>query len=436
MLLLLGGYAAPASAQLSSAAATRIAQLDKQAMENYDSLEFDAAKKQLLEALKLAETGKVADKALLGRTNMNLGIVFGAGFNNRITAIKYFTAALKLDRKMKLPAARATPALEEMFKSAKDNLGPEVPEPSAFRHKVVDEATAGQSVVVRVVTRPSLGATSVLLFVRKSGTARFQRIKMKAYNGGIYQALIPAEEVKGKSIYYYVEAQDESGGRLAGSGEAASPNIISINPGQTPGPGPGDEKKPTPKSGRTKFSIAVLGGTGVGIVFGGSSESAQPRNGQPNEKVDIAPGAALAPVHIGIDLAYHITREWHISALVRLQMLTALRGGLSSEKISVLGLVRAKRFFGDGMLRFFLSFGAGGGQIRHRIPLGDYDSDPATDDDIVDARVAGVAAFGFGGGMLVAFHRNVGLVLELVGMILVPDFAAHADFNLGLAFSF
>ncbi|MCK5800795.1 MAG: hypothetical protein KAI47_26590 [Deltaproteobacteria bacterium] len=433
-----------ASAQLASEAHKRIMHLNKTAMDNYDSLEFDAAKKELLEALRLASTARITDKKLLGVTHLNLGVVYGAGFNKRAEATTEFKAALKLNRQIKLPVARATPAIEEMFKAAKDSLGPEVPEPSAFRHKVVDEATAGQSVIIRVQTRPSLGATQVLLHYRKSGTARFVDIAMRAYPKGVFRATIPAAEVRGRSIYYYIEAQDDSGGRLAGSGEAASPNIISINPAVAPLPKPGGTGDgggegpdgPRTDSKPTSFSISLMVGTGGGIVFGGQSEHVHVRSNSPPRTVSIKPGVAFAPVHVAVDLGYHLTRGWHLSALVRLQLLTALHGNSASEQVSVLGVVRAKRFFGDGMVRFFLHFGAGGGQIRHRIPLGDYDSDGATADDVVDSRAAGVAAFAFGGGMLVAFHRNVGLVLELGGLILVPDFAAHADLNLGVVFSF
>jgi hypothetical protein len=439
LLALVAAFAIPrgASAQLAVEAAKRIKVLNKSAMDNYDSLEFDAAKKQLLEAVKLAMTAKLQDKALRAETHLNLGVVYGAGFNKRIEAIKQFSAALKLNRKITLSAARATPALEEMYKSAKENLGPEVPEPSAFRHKVVDEATAGQSVIIRVQTRPSLGASSVILSYRKSGTARFVRLKMKPYPGGVFRATIPSADVSGRSIYYYIEAKDDSGGRLAGSGEAASPNIISINPAVKPHGGGGGKKpgKKPGKDGPTNFSFAVLAGTGFGIVFGGESENTHPRVSG-SEPVDIAPGGALSPAHIAVDIAYHFSRYWHLSALVRVQLLTAVRGNNTSEKVSVLGLVRAKRFFGDGMVRFYLHFGAGGGQLRHRIPLGDYDTNGATDDDIVDSRVAGLVAFGFGGGLHIAFHRNVGFVMELGGLIMVPDFAAHADLSLGLAFSF
>ncbi|PID38894.1 MAG: hypothetical protein CSA65_01470 [Proteobacteria bacterium] len=426
-----------ASAQLATEATKRIKLLNTSAMDNYDSLEFDEAKKELLEALKLAQTAKLKDKTLRAQTHLNLGVVYGAGFNNRIAAIKEFTAALKLNRKLTLSAARATPALEEMYKSAKDSLGPEVPEPSAFRHKVVDEATSGQSVIIRVQTRPSLGASSVTLYYRKSGTARFVVMKMTAYPGGVYRTTIPASDVAGRSIYYYIEAKDDSGGRLAGSGEAASPNIISITPAvKSPdGGGPKPPKKKPANDDETSFSFAILAGAGFGIVFGGESENSHPRaNGA--LPVDIAPGAALSPAHVGVDLAYHFSQNWHLSALVRIQLLNAVRGNNTSEKISVLGLVRAKRFFGDGLVRFYLHFGAGGGQLRHRIPLGDYDTNNTTDNDIVDSRVAGLVAFGFGGGLHIAFHKNVGFVTEIGGLIMVPNFAAHADLNIGLAFSF
>lgn len=431
-----------AQAQLKTAATARIKQLNKMAMENYDSLEFENAKKQLLEAVKLAKETALGDKKVVGEIYLNLGVVMGAGFNDKAASTKYFVEALKHDRKLVIPAARATPALEEIFKAAKASVGPDIPSAGAFKHRVIDEAMQGRPVAIEVSVHESLGARAVVLFYRKSGSAAsFLQLNLAAQSGGLYMAQIPASAVAGRSIYYYVEAQDKAGGRLAGSGEAASPNIIAIidggkgSGGDGSGKG-GDGSGGEGSKGTSTLSVAIIGGTGFGLVFGGESENAHERTGAGDKKVDIAPGGALAPVHIAGEVSYHLDENWQISALVRVQLMTALAGDKAEDSVSVLGILRGKRFFGTGAFRPLLAFGAGGGQIRHRIPLGDYDADPATDDDVVDARVAGIAVLSFGGGFQYMFSRHVGVLVELVGLFTLPDFSAHADVNAGLVLSF
>jgi hypothetical protein len=441
LLLLTAGSAA--HAQLKTAAVARIKQLNKMAMDNYDSLEFDAAKKQLLEALKLATQANVTDKSMLATTHLNLGVVYGAGFNDETTATKHFTAALRLDRKLTVTASRATPSLEKMFKAAKEALGPPVPEAGAFQHTVVDESPSGQDINIKATAKASLRASRVLLFYRKSGTTSFIKSELGRYSGGVYQGTIPGSYAQGRSIYYYLEAQDNSGGRLAGSGEAASPNIISITKGgqiskpQKGGDGSGQGGsgqgggKPTPPSGNyNRISISVMAGAGGGLVFGGDSENVHGSN-----KVDITPGGAVTPFHIAAEVGFNFSPAWQMSGLFRLQIVTATSGSDTEDKLSFMGLLRAKRFFGSGLVKPFLSFGAGGGQLRHRIPLGDFDKTPG-DDDIVDARVAGVVAIAFGGGLQVDFSDHVGFVVDVIGLITAPDFAAHADLNLGLVVGF
>ena len=114
-----------------------------------------------------------------------------------------------------------------------------------------------------------------------------------------------------------------------------------------------------------------------------------------------------------------------------------------ASRVSVLGLLRARRFFLEGPLKLYVAFGAGGGQIRHRVELGNYDVDENTgkdptkaENDRVDARLSQYVAFNVGGGLKYMFHPNIGVALDLSGIILVPDFAAHLDINLGPVISF
>ncbi|MFZ5786134.1 MAG: tetratricopeptide repeat protein [Acidobacteriota bacterium] len=417
-------------AQVRQAALARITLLNKKAMDEYDGLEFEAAKKILVEAIGVAESASIRDGKELVQTYMNLGIVYGAGLNDRLNAVKYFTEAIRADATVTLDAARSTPILEEMFKSAKESVGTTRPPKRAggFRHTPLDEAPEGKSLRIRARVGQDVSAAKVVLYYRVG--SEFESVVMSEDRPGLYMGTIPGDRVTGKSVHYYLEAQDEGGQRVDGHGTAANPNIIVVRPreGGT-GPGPG----PTPRRSRKVVSINVMVGTGLGVVYGGQSEHEQPQVTGTDAFVDIKPGGALAPFHVAPELSYHLSDNWHLSGLVRIQIVNATT---FKGKVSVLGMVRAKRFFGSGSLRHFLAFGGGGGEVRHRIALGDYDGLPDTPNDIVDARVAGVGAFGLAYGLRYMFTPAVGFVAELSGTILVPQFAANLDLNTGLVFSF
>jgi hypothetical protein len=288
---------------------------------------------------------------------------------------------------------------------------------------------------------PELRPTTVVLFYRTAGGEDFKEIKMRKVRSGAWLGVIPGREVRGRSIHYYMEAMDDTGDRLGGSGTAISPNIIICKRGRRVRRRRGRGVRPKPKPDKKSFSIGVMAGTGLGVVNGGESEHNQKQAKGTPRPVEIRPGGALTPFHIAPEFSYHINERWHVSVLGRIQVVNAVS---QSSKISLLGEARAKRFFGGDSLRFYLAFGAGAGQIRHRIPLGDYDDDgnPATADptpdsnDRIDTRVASIVCFGLGGGLVYMFSSYMGVVVELNGLILVPDFAANADLNAGIVLSF
>lgn len=456
LLLLCPGSA---SAQVARAAQERIRLLNSQAMEQYDVLEFDAAKELLEKAI--AEAGKydLVQDTSMARTHLNLGVVYGAGFNDRLNAVKHFTEALKLDANSALDPMRATPTLEEMFTSAKEDAAPPRKKDLTLRHTPLDDVPAGQVVTLKASLGGDLEAAEVVLVFWTSAAPRRNRLPMSQVQPGIYQGQIPAAAVRGKSIYYFIEAQDDLGKRVQGHGSKGSPNIISVRggggPNIKPPPGGGEE----PKSDDKTVSVYVMVGTGVGVIHGGESENTHPvaktLDAQGNAKtieykpMEIKPGGALAPLHVAAELAYHLNKKWHIGALARIQFVNAISSKpantqeLMASRVSVLGLLRARRFFLEGPLKLYVAFGAGGGQIRHRVELGNYDVDENTgkdptkaENDRVDARLSQYVAFNVGGGLKYMFHPNIGVALDLSGIILVPDFAAHLDINLGPVISF
>lgn len=423
--------------------AAQVSELNTEAMAEYDALEFDSAKKLLLEALELVQNNSLTKDPVAVSTHLNLGIVLGAGFDDTDSAFKYFTAALNRDRSAKLDPTRATPDLAKTFADALAKLPPLQPikPKSLFAHEPVDEVNEQTSVQLQVKVEAELGAKTITLYYHPNGTAIYESVAMMEKAAGVYTASIAAEHVKGQSLQYYIEAQDAEGNRLTGFGSEASPTIISILKPKKPPPGP--TTKPVAVEDDSIVSIGLYIGTGAGAIAGGNAEHWHPTTTDGTNSVTInPPGMALSPLHIAVDVSIHLNTSWQIGAMLRVQVLNALVNGTGTTRelgnpISFLGLARAKVLFGEGSVRPFATFGLGGGQIRHRVRLGDYNSkSPDNPTDVIDSRVAGPFAFGGGGGVIVMFSRHVGFVAEAQAIFLVPTFAAHLDVNLGLLFSF
>ncbi len=439
-----------ASGQARAAALARIKLLNTRAMDEYDGLEFEAAKSLLSEAITVAQEASITRGKTLVATYLNLGIVVGAGLNDRINAMKFFTLAISLNPNTALSPTRATPTLEEMFNSAKENYTPPASTHgvTGLKHEALDETDEGKPVKILAQVGEDVGAERVVVFFKPSGVSEYALVPMRKVKPERYMGKLPAAKIKGRSFYYYIEAQDGDGQRLMGHGTDLSPNIVTINRKKGNGAEPkGDDQVDSDKV----FSFAVMAGVGIGLVYGGTSEHDQPYInplGDRIDVVDIKPGFAPTLLHVAPELSYHLSKNWHISLLGRIQLITGatisdafVGGATSNNEISFFGEVRAKRFFGEEPFRLYASFGAGGGQIRHRIPLGDYDATgrtmaDGTPNDTIDSRVAGVAAVSFGGGFVYMFSSYIGFVLDLNTLILVPDFAANLDLNTGLLFSF
>lgn len=435
-----------AMAQVEQPARLRIQQLNKEAMEQFDLLEFDKAKGLLEEALDVAKEAELQRDAVHVETNTNLGILHGAGYNDRLMAVKYFTEALRIDARAVLSPLRATPTLQEMWTEAKGNL-PEAPKADlSLSHTPLDDVGAGQAITIEAQAGADLNPDVVVLHYWVQGEGQINKVPMELVEPNRYRGVIPQTYVVARrSIYYYIDARDETGKRIQGHGSRNSPNIISVGGGDEPPGGAvgGGEK---PKSRKKTISIGVMAGAGFGIVYGGESENVHPiktASGIAYQHLSIEPGGAIAPFHIAPEIAYVINDKWHVGVLARLQVVNALTQveGIAS-RVSILGVARAKRLFFDGPFRLYLAFGAGGGQLRHRISLGNYDldskgNDPTPDEnERVDARVGQYVAFNLGGGLRYMFNTYVGWVLDLSGLILVPDFSANLDVNTGLLLEF
>ena len=459
-----------AQSQVQQAMMSRMQLLNRQAMQDYDGLEFEKAKEKLVKALSVAKSAEITSGAVLARCYLNLGIVFGAGLKDDKSAMQLFAKAKQLEPNIKIDPARATPKLEKIFAAASGTSAPApqptTPPPAApvpgaptapnaaptqspssasvsVEHNVINAADRGERIRIVIRVSGSAAVRRCTLYYRSGEAEAFRRRELRHVRRTVYVGIIPAAATEADRLEYYVEAQGDSGERLAGSGSRSDPHTVQI---EKDGREEGYEARQRGKGLRKQKTISVnlLVGTGGGIIFGGESEHLHPRaNSARLTTVDIAPGGAWAPFHIAAEVGFHLNPLWELGVIGRVQLVNALSGASVKDKNkpSVLVAARAKRYLSRGRSRFYVSFGAGGGQVRHRVPLGDYDPNDSasnpTPDDIIDSRVAGVFALSVGGGFNIMFNHMFGWTIELNGMLIMPDhFAAQFDLNSGLLMAF
>jgi hypothetical protein len=97
----------------------------------------------------------------------------------------------------------------------------------AFTHEAVDEVPPDKPMDVTCQV-PDIVGIRVTLFYRVAGQESYTPVVMKERLGE-WVGRIPAREMSGKSIQYYLEAKDAKGKSVGNSGSAANPNIVLIS---------------------------------------------------------------------------------------------------------------------------------------------------------------------------------------------------------------
>jgi hypothetical protein len=464
--------AAPAAAQ-DPRAVKRVEDLNRAAMEDYDLLELDSARKQLADALAMIKKHRLERHKVAARTHLNLAIVHGGGLGDQETALQELTAALEIDPDTKLEAAYRSPALQKTFEQARasvlGNSGAAAPAPAplsaALTHTPVEEARAGEPLAINVKLGGELvdRATQLVLRYRPSGAETFGAVSLRAAGGGEFQGVIPESATRGDTVHYFVEARAATGKVLASAGNVDAPHIVSLirpPPSAAPrgeaGDLPGDEENPlsrgAPPAGagsgdggedgttevrrsaapRRRFSVAVGVGSGVGYIGSGETEVMH----QP-----VTCCLAWAPLHVLPELSYWITSRFSLGVVGRI----GFPLGADVEGAATLGpsvFARATYLFGEGG-GAYVHGDLGGGYIRHTIKLS---SSSGT-----DTFVTGPLLVAAGGGWIqplgtsgLRFIVDVNLiagipVIDRIGSgarASEPGFALHGDLSLGMGFAF
>jgi hypothetical protein len=100
------------------AAVEKIIQMNKKALEDYDTLEWESAKRTLLEALVAGKKAGLDNHPIMARTYVHLGAVYVSGLKDRQKGLQSFVRALEIDPSIRISKAMSAPELEEVFSEA------------------------------------------------------------------------------------------------------------------------------------------------------------------------------------------------------------------------------------------------------------------------------------------------------------------------------
>ncbi|MEO6953534.1 MAG: tetratricopeptide repeat protein [Polyangia bacterium] len=407
-LLALAQLAAPAYAQQDSE--KRVRSMNKQAMNDYDSLEFTMARKTLMDAVAIIRQSGIDDTPVAAKTYLNLGIVYFAGFKDRSRGLQQFVRALRINPAIKLDPNLATPEIEEMFVDAKKQVGdtaPKQPDPQAetpadnggddvkgFSHTPIDEVLPDRPITIKALLGSDVGATRVYVLYRLSGQADYVTVPMKNTAGSAeWVGVIPADAVGDRPLQYYLEARDKRGRVVIGSGSAPNPYIVTlaeVAPGARVVRDTHEQKADKPHAPFHHLFVFVSPGFGFGFHPGGNKTEVayqyKPNadgSGSSYQRTSVAGGGgiALSPFHIAVELGGNITNHFSLSVIGRFEVITganaetrsdgtALNGGSTKATGAVAGLLRARYRFLEGRWHPYIHADIGGGEIRNALNLG------------------------------------------------------------------
>src|ERR1700679_510217 len=96
-IILVFGPALGGTAFAQQDAEKQVQRMNKRAMADYDSLEFELSRKSLMDAVALLRSSGLADSPIAAKTYLNLGVVYVAGFKDRNRGLQQFVQALKIN---------------------------------------------------------------------------------------------------------------------------------------------------------------------------------------------------------------------------------------------------------------------------------------------------------------------------------------------------
>ncbi len=435
----------------------------KEAMENYDLLEYDTAKKLLDEALTIAKKHKLDKDPGTAQSYLDLGLtLFAAGDTDGAKAA--FASAAAIDPKIEISAAYKSPELNKLLDEARassagsSDTGSEpasadaidCSEVKGLQHTIIDTAPAGAPLAIEALVGPDVTATKVAVMFRDEHASEYNEVKLEKTGECKYTGSIPASAMKGSLVHYYVAAFNDVNKPIAAKGSSGAPNLIEIA-GTAPA-GRGDNEDPigggesgggvsggvTVGSKAPRVMVTVVGGTGAAFLSGGTEGgymvTDQGFKSWGNSLLVITP-----------ELSYLVTRQLSVGLAARLGFPFGANvnafGAAGHSTIAPAALLRVRYALSPSGEGVRVMGKVGGGVMRSTLSV-------TTDDPAMDTDIVGQGPLLIGGGIGYFKHLAgklsfVADVSALVGIAVVDKLGTTkvntgfgADFSLGLALGF
>src|ERR1700690_4248554 len=105
------------------AAIDKLVQMNKKALGDYDTLEWDSAKRTLLDALVAGKKAGLDNHPIMARTYVHLAAVYLTGFKDRTNALQSFARALEIDPTIQLSKGIETAEVSAAFPEGRGRAG-------------------------------------------------------------------------------------------------------------------------------------------------------------------------------------------------------------------------------------------------------------------------------------------------------------------------
>jgi hypothetical protein len=483
ILSVLLGMPSSTPAQTPEALA-KVRDLNKRAVDAYENLDLEEARKALMQALELCATEGLNRHPLKAQTHVNLAVVLVGGLKQRDASVKQFQRALEIDPSIKVPKRLSNPEIQSAFDSAVKEMGsvgpapatpppeappvaskppaapeaPAAPPGEAIVHKIVPSGRTGMAVPVTARVAPGLTFERMVLAYRPEGATEFLARDMERDESGDYVARIPEPATHGDSVAYFVEARARNGQPVATSGTAEEPHLVRLSAdGSAPAVAeevespPAITDEPSRAGGTPRFWLALGVGGGGGWAKGTPEVNRNYQDSMTRE-VRVLEWKNVAParlMHFAPEIGFFASPKLLLSVQGRLQLTTGATevrhasckpSGVcqpASGAVAVLGratwIMREREAF-----RPFVSLGAGGGYIRYLVDLKDMplppDCGPMQNQVCVDTVAGGGFLIGPSAGFMYDLSRALSLTAALNSLVGMPDTAFNLDLNFGLAY--
>ncbi len=457
----------------------KITALNKQALDQYNNLEFEQARKLLKEALDMCSGAGLDKHPIKARTHVHMGVVLIAAKQQEL-GVKQFRKALEIQSDIQVTKALANPEIIQAFEEAtaanaasptEGATEPAAPQPGGaepaeggaggegeadqepaedFSHVPIAKGKKGKPITIAVKISPNLtGYKKVVLSYRAEGAEEFLSRDMQQ-SGDKYIGLIPADATEGNVVTYYVEAEAEDESAVASSGSEETPHTVSLSRGDEEDEGEEGEDEASPP-----YFLGLLGGLGVGYATGA---------GEVNVLNPVNAGFASSVGQITAEVGYFLAPRFRVSLQFRYQMVSGTTPvNLAKFEMMYPGsvkdpnecgadrlcygvnsafavLARGTWFFGEGTIQPYFSLALGGGEIRHVVTFSSLQGGVCGagmgGQKCVDTVLAGPIFAGPGGGALINLTPMFALIAEVNSVLGFPKFTFHLDFNAGVAARF